>query len=258
MDYLRLSQPLRQSDRCMCLIAIAHLTSAEFPLVIAANRDEFYDRPTRSAHAWTEDPNVIGGRDLRAGGSWLAVRHGGRFAAVTNVRDAGRAEGGPSRGLLVSDFVRGIGAPPLAYAQAIRGEQYSGFHLIVGDAAALVHCSNSTRGAAVIEPGVFAISNAPPGTHWPKVDVGRDHLAGAMSRHRAPDALADDLLGFLSTPRGKPIEAEVFVHTPVYGTRSSTVIIEESDGAILFVEQNYNATGARDGDAGRFRLPLRS
>src|ERR1700682_4011019 len=153
----------------MCLIAIAHLTSAVFPLVIAANRDEIYDRPTRPAHAWTEDPNVIGGRDLRAGGSWLAVRRGGRFAAVTNVRDAGRAEGGPSRGLLVSDFVLGTGAPPLAYARAIRGEQYSGFHLIVGDAGVLVHCSNSTRGAAVIEPGVFAISNAPAGAHWPKV-----------------------------------------------------------------------------------------
>jgi uncharacterized protein with NRDE domain len=240
----------------MCLIAIAHLTTAVFPLVIAANRDELYDRPTRPAHAWTEDPSVVGGRDLRAGGSWLAARRGGRFAAVTNVRDA-RAEGGPSRGLLVSDFVRGIGAPPLAYARAIRGQQYSGFHLIVGDAGTLVHCSNSPSGATVIEPGVFAISNATPGAHWPKVDIGRDHLAGAMSRHSAPDALADDLLGFLSTPRGKPIEAEVFVHTPLYGTRSSTVIIEESDGAILFVEQNYDATGARDGDARRFRFPSR-
>jgi uncharacterized protein with NRDE domain len=89
------------------------------------------------------------------------------------------------------------------------------------------------------------------------VDAGSDHLSGALSRHRMPDALADDLLGFLSTPRGKAIEAEVFVHTPLYGTRSSTVIIEESDGAILFVEQNYNATGARDGDAVRFRLQIR-
>src|SRR6202035_5668111 len=118
----------------MCLIAIAHRVSKEWPLVIAANRDEQYARPTRAAHAWKENPEVIGGRDLRAGGSWLAVRRGGRFAAVTNVRGVGRGgrfagvttvrgvggEGGPSRGLLVSGFVL-EDEPPLPYAKAIRG-----------------------------------------------------------------------------------------------------------------------------------------
>src|SRR5207247_9928186 len=101
----------------MCLIAIAHRVSKEWPLVIAANRDEQYARPTRAAHAWKENPEVIGGRDLRAGGSWLAVRRGGRFAAVTNVRGVGweGGEGGPSRGLLVSGFVRGDELP-LSYA----------------------------------------------------------------------------------------------------------------------------------------------
>src|SRR2546425_10576574 len=123
----------------MCLIAVAN-GSQKFPLVIAANRDEFYARPTRPAHAWDDDPRVIGGRDLRAGGSWLAVRRGGRFAAVTNVRGVG-GEGGPSRGLLVSGFVL-EDEPPLPYAKAIRGDAYAGFYLIVGDGDVVV-CHNA-------------------------------------------------------------------------------------------------------------------
>src|SRR5436190_627896 len=119
----------------MCLIAVAHLASARWPLVIAANRDEFFDRPARAAHAWDDAPDVIGGRDLQAGGSWLAVTRGGRFAMVTNVRPSGPAEAGPyttSRGALVSDFIRG-GVAPLAYAEGVERERYAGFHLVTGE-----------------------------------------------------------------------------------------------------------------------------
>ncbi len=229
----------------MCLIAIARNAAAKFPLVIAANRDELYARPTRPAHAWEDDPRVIGGRDLRAGGSWLAMRRGGRLATVTNVRGVGREEGGPSRGLLVADFVRGD-ASPMEYARSIRGDQYAGFHLIVGDGE-LVHCSNF--GVIGTIEGLFAISNAPPGARWEKVDVAREFLAAAIERHDSADDLAEDLLRFLATARGGPIEREVFVHLRAYGTRSSTVIVGD-----LFVEQNYGPTGARDGAAARFRL----
>jgi uncharacterized protein with NRDE domain len=234
----------------MCLISIAH-NASKFPLVLAANRDELYARPTRPAHVWEDDPRVIGGRDLRAGGSWLAVRKGGgRLAAVTNVRGMGREEGGPSRGLLVSQFVRGDDSP-MAYAQSIRGEEYAGFHLIVGDGE-IVHRSNATPVASI--EGLFAISNAPPGAHWPKVDLAREFLAGAIERNNTADDLANDLLRFLSTPRGAPIDREVFVTSSAYGTRSSTVIILEASGAGLFVEQNYSAGGKRDGAALRFYL----
>jgi uncharacterized protein with NRDE domain len=238
----------------MCLIAIAHNVSDRWPLVIAANRDEFYARPTRPAHRWVDDPRVIGGRDLRAGGSWLAMRRGGRFATVTNVRGAGREEGGPSRGLLVSDFVRGDEAPR-AYAQRVveRGDDYAGFHLIIGDGD-VVHCLNGGAEVASID-GLFAISNALPGTHWPKVDIARDYLAEILERFEEPDELAGDLLRFLSTSRGAAIDGEVFVTSSVYGTRSSTVITINSGGEILFMEQNYGSRGVRDGDAMRFRLP---
>ena len=219
----------------MCLIAIAHGASPKFPLVIAANRDEFYARPTRPAHAWEDDPRVVGGRDLRAGGSWLALRPGGRFAAITNVRGAGR-EGGPSRGGLVTDFVRGD-ASPLDYAHSIRGEEYAGFHLIVGDGE-IVHLSNA--GVIGTIEGVFAISNAPPGAEWEKTTIARDFLSDALKRNDDDEALANDLLHFLSTPRGGPIEREIFVRTPVYGTRSSTVIVGD-----LFVEQTHGDSSRR-------------
>ena len=159
---------------------------------------------------------MIGGRDLRAGGSWLAARPGGRFAAITNVRGVGR-EGGPSRGLLVADFVRGD-ATPLEYARSIRGDEYAGFHLLAGDGQ-IIQISNS----GVIGPidPLFAISNAPLGTHWPKVDLARDFLREAIDRHDSADALADDLLRFLSTARGTAIEGEVFVTSPMYGTHGN-------------------------------------
>jgi uncharacterized protein with NRDE domain len=233
----------------MCLIAIAHNASRKWPLVLAANRDELYARPTRPAHVWDDDARIIGGRDLQAGGSWLALQRGGRFAAVTNVRGIGREEGGPSRGLLVADFVRGE-ETPLDYARSIRGDDYAGFHLIVGDRD-IVHRANHPNVASIDR--LFAISNAPPGAHWPKVDLARDFLVGALERHQGTDNLANDLLQFLSTPRGMPIESEVFVTSSAYGTRSSTVIIRDADGGILFVEQNYGPRGVRDGAAVRFQ-----
>jgi uncharacterized protein with NRDE domain len=237
----------------MCLIAIARGVSPKWPLVIAANRDEFYARPTRPAQAWDEDPRVIGGRDLRAAGSWLAWRKGGRFAAVTNVRGSGRGEGGPSRGLLVSDFVLGDD-PPMPYARAIDGSAYAGFHLIVGDGD-VVHCSNAGAGPESVD-GIFAISNAAPGSQWEKVDIARDFLSEALKHEVDDDALVAAILKFLGSARGGPIEREVFVASPSYGTRSSTVIILDADDDVLFVEQNYGVGGTPDGAPHRFRIPF--
>ncbi len=231
----------------MCLIAVAHLASARWPLVIAANRDEFFDRPTRAAHAWDDAPDVIGGRDLQAGGSWLAVTRGGRFAMVTNVRGSGPAEAGPytpSRGALVADFVRG-GIAPLAFAERVERQRYAGFHLVTGEAGGVVAHVSSDMPARALEPGIFAVSNAPAAIDWPKIVYARE----AMTRALASENLEEDLMRFLTTPRGAPIESEVFVSIPEmrYGTRASTLVIASSDGAIDFTERT--AAGAA-----RFRL----
>jgi len=233
----------------MCLIAIAHNASPKFPLVVAANRDELYARPTRPAHVWEDDARIVGGLDLRAGGTWLALRRGGRFGAITNVRGAGR-EGGASRGTLVAGFVRGETAP-MDFAKSIRGSDYAGFHLILGDGDC-VHVTNSGEIGPV--DGIFAISNAAAGEHWEKVDIAGDFLRAAIDRNEETDDLAYELLEFLSTSRGGPIEREVFVTSPEYGTRSSTVILCDVFGDYLFVEQNFGPNGERQGDKVKLTL----
>jgi uncharacterized protein with NRDE domain len=236
----------------MCLIALAWRVRDDLPLVVAANRDEFYDRPTRAAHAWDDAPHVLGGRDLRAGGGWLAVAGGGRFAAVTNIRYA-QVEGGPSRGALVADFVRGDESA-LAFLDrlAARAAEYAGFHLIVGDGGTLAHFSNADARPSVLPPGIFGVSNAPPGVEWPKVALARDAVAQALHA-REPGAVAGELLSFLTTPRGAAIESEVFVALPErgYGTRASTVVLVDAAGNAALHERAGGVTTSLAADATR-------
>jgi uncharacterized protein with NRDE domain len=208
----------------MCLIAIAVRASTRFPLVIAANRDELYDRPTRALHVWDDDPNIAGGRDLRAGGSWLAVTRDGRFAAVTNIRGLDDPPTPRSRGALVGDFVRS-GIAPLEYAEDIRPEEYAGFHLIAGDRHHVAHVASDAT-ARLLDDGIFAISNAPAAVDWPKIGLAREAMAAALNGD-----VVDDLMRFLTTSCGGPIEEEVFVSLPDrgYGTRSSTVVLITRD-----------------------------
>src|SRR5438874_147463 len=213
----------------MCLIAVAHRVSEMFPLVIAANRDELYDRPARAAHAWDEDPRVLGGRDLRAGGSWLAISQHSRFAAITNIR--GARTDGPSRGLLVSNFVLSD-TDAVSYINSIERHAYAGFHLIVGDGDTIAHVTNANDAPpSLIAPGsIFAVSNGAPGDDWPKVELAREAMQNAIVQ---PERLLD----FLTTRRGGPVEQEVFVVSRDYGTRSSTVITVDKNGAVTLTER---------------------
>ncbi|HLM67041.1 MAG TPA: NRDE family protein, partial [Longimicrobium sp.] len=170
----------------MCLIAFAHAAHPAFRLVVAANRDEAYARPTVPAGWWADAPDVLAGRDLREGGTWMGVTRGGRFAAVTNFRDPGFAQiaGAPSRGALVADFLRGpADADAEAYAHALsaRAAEYNGFNLLVGDAVGLFYLSNRAPGVRRLEPGVYALSNHLLDTPWPKVVRARRAMADALA-----------------------------------------------------------------------------
>ena len=227
----------------MCLIAIAHLVSPRYPLVIAANRDEDHLRPSREAHAWEDAPEVIGGRDLLLGGTWLAMTRDGRFGAVTNLRGAtARAR---SRGFLVRDFVVND-ASPLEYAQSIAIDQYAGFHLLVGEAGGEVAYVASAVHA--LAPGIYGISNAPEGEHWPKEATA----IAAMRLALEGDDPVEELLTFLATPRGggDPMQ-EVFINGERYGTRSSTVIVATPD-RLVFAEQSFGPGGVRVGERRKF------
>ena len=214
----------------MCLIALAHLASSQFPFVLAANRDEEYARPTHAAAFWDDAPEVFGGRDAVAGGSWLAVTRNGRFAAVTNLR--GATARSRSRGELVSGFVRSH-VEPLAYAQSLDVAQYAGFHLLVGEIGRTVVYVESSGGIVSLEPGIYAFSNAPAGEHWPKEQFAID----AMERALSAEAVTNELLSFLTTRRNTgAVESEVFIESERYGTRASTVIVADGD-EFSFVEQ---------------------
>ena len=232
----------------MCLIALAHRASKQWPLVIAANRDEFFARPARAAQWWDDAPDVFGGRDLQAGGSWMAITRGGRFAMVTNVRGFPEPDQARSRGALVADFVKGD-APPLEYAREVERARYAGFHLVCGEAGGVVAHVSSDEAARGLEPGIFAVSNAPAAIDWPKIAYARE----AMERALAADDIKGELMRFLTTPRGGPIENEVFVSVPEmgYGTRASTVVLVDAEGAIDFTERSAA------GEA-RWRSPSRS
>lgn len=239
----------------MCLIAMALDAHPAYRLVIAANRDELYTRPAAPAGWWPDAPDVLAGRDLREGGTWMGVTRAGRVAAVTNYRDPGLAqkEGAPSRGALVADFLRGSAdAEAYAHGLARRAAEYNGFNLLVGDEGGLFYLSNRAEGVRRLQPGIYGLSNALLDTPWPKVVRAKRSMADALAAAEgdawdgalwemladrviaADDSLPDTGMGMdrerlLSPP---------FIRTEVYGTRASTVLTMSADGEVRFVERS--------------------
>ena len=239
----------------MCLAFVAIDAHARYPLVIAANRDEYHARVAEPAHWWPE--GILAGRDLLAGGTWLGVSRQGRWALVTNVRDAGHNDkSAPSRGSLVVDALGDPQAPMLAAAAALRGPRRNGFNLLVGDRASAAYASNRASGALLLEPGIHGLSNHLLDSDWPKVARGRHafkaSLAGAdvdiesvfaQLRDARPAAEAD------LPHTGVPLQWEqrlssAFIVSPAYGTRCSTVVTLARDGVVRFIERSFDAGGA--------------
>ena len=253
----------------MCLIVLAWRTQARFPLIVAANRDEYFLRPAAPAGFWDDHPGVLAGRDLEAGGTWLGITLAGRFAALTNYRNpADKKTGAPSRGALVSEFLTGKAAPK-AYVQELekRGSEYNGFGLLVGDAGSMYFLSNRGSHAVRVEPGVHGLSNHLLDTPWPKVEKGKAKLAARLDQPfdaEAAFALLDDTErardGELPST-GVSLELEErlsAIRIPAvggYGTRCSTVLALGMDGKIEFHERSYREDGSVSGTVG-YRLTL--
>jgi len=236
----------------MCLILVAWKTQADYPLVVAANRDEFFARPTQPAEFWPESPEVLAGRDLQAGGTWLGITRQGRFAALTNFRDpAAQHPAAASRGELVAEFLQGRqSAPEYLKAVGAKARSYNGFNLLVGDGQHLCWFSNVSGQALPLEPGVYGICNHLLDTPWPKVEAAKSALGDALAT--LPDRTAFFRLLCDNTihpdealPRtGVSLEWErllsaAFVKAPGYGTRSSSVLVVGKDGAAVFEEQTW-------------------
>jgi uncharacterized protein with NRDE domain len=250
----------------MCLILVAWRVHPGYPLVVAANRDEFFRRPTAAAAFWKDAPQILAGRDLEAGGTWMGVTRNGRFAALTNFRDpAQNRSGAPSRGSLVADFLAGDEAPH-AYLQrvAAHGSRCNGYNLLVGDGNTLWWASNMGGEPRQLEPGVYGVSNHLLDTPWPKVGAGKTALADALDRLPDDQALFtllqdDDIHPDEHLPQtGVPLDWErllssAFVKSPDYGTRGSTVLCIGQDGWTSFDEQTWLA-GAQRGQRRRYRF----
>lgn len=241
----------------MCLILFALDAHPEHRLVVAANRDEFYARPTAPAGWWPDAPEVLAGRDLRAGGTWMGVTRGGRFAAVTNYREmAPPPPDAPSRGALVTGFLRAEGgAGEWMRALAPRALAYAGFNLLAGEAGGpLLWLSNrAEEGPRELGPGVYGLSNALLDTPWPKVERGKAGLRAALAG--AGEALEASLFRVLADAEPAPDAAlprtgvgtereralsSLFIATPEYGTRSSTVLLAGRDGRVRMTERRLD------------------
>lgn len=239
----------------MCLIVFAWRPGHELPLVMAANRDEFYDRPSLPLAPWPDMPGVIAGRDQQAGGTWLGVGPGGRFAALTNIRDPRQPPRGRSRGELAIQFLSGpLGPQDFLRELVQRAGDYSAFNLLLGDQQQL-WLLNSRAGEPVQLPaGLYGLSNAELDTPWPKVEKAKALLDECLIAPQIPslldllhdsqqveDARLPDTGVGLNTER---LLSSIFIATRSYGTRASTVLLVRADGSRTLVERSYGPCGA--------------
>ena len=251
----------------MCLILFAFQASNEYPLVVAANRDEAYARPTAAAAFWPDHPYVYGGRDLEMGGAWMGLTLSGRFAAVTNFRDGYPKAGAPrSRGELVGGYLTGH-ADAHAYLQTVAARQteYAGFGTLAGTLQSLWFLSNYGQGVQAVAPGVHGLSNHLLDTPWPKVASGKQALAALLQNSEpalqekcfdmlgdrsvaAAHALPDTGIGL---PREKALGAKFIAVDDRYGTRACTVIIVDRKGSVTYAERSFGAHGRFLGEVSR-------
>lgn len=229
----------------MCLVVLAYKVHPGYPLMVAANRDEFHDRPTKPLHFWEDAPHILAGRDERAGGTWMGLTTAGRFAALTNYRDLRRPQvQGPSRGALVKHVLEqelGDGSTSI----------YPGFNLIHGHFGDLSYHSNITGVRMALEPGIHGLSNHLLNTPWPKVQRAKAGMEAAV-RGSKPDV--EGLFALLADAEPAPDEAlpdtgigleweralsPIRIRTDGYGTRCSTVVLVDVEGNARYMERTY-------------------
>ena len=243
----------------MCLIVFAWRPGHAQPLVVAANRDEFYARPAKPLAQWVDTPQVYAGRDLEAGGTWLGVGANGRFAALTNIREPHKPPSRRSRGELVSDFLSGNQSIGEYFADVgRRSVEYAGFNLLLGTADQLWHYNSQDVAPQLLDAGVYGLSNAGLDTPWPKLLKARAALAEVLN-----DPQPQALLALLSDRQTAPFSdlpdtgvglatesllSSVFISSPSYGTRASTALIVNADGSRLMVEHSFGPLGGRLGE----------
>ena len=255
----------------MCLVAVAFRHHPDYPLVVVANRDEFYERPALPADFWDDHPHILAGRDLEAGGTWFGVNRHGHWATVTNYRGGGLGSNMRSRGDLPADFLsqsgRGESTPlrtPFTYASDIitQAQHFRGFSLLAGDTSELAYCSNANlddkNALQTLDSGIYTLSNDVLDTPWPKAEYARQQLSAVLDQPGKLDT--NNLLAILGSQTpfpddqlpGYPFEngslalqaertlSSPFIISDSYGTRCTSVLTIDSQGLATFTEQSYH------------------
>ncbi len=240
----------------MCLILFSYQKHPIYQLVLAANRDEFYSRPTAPLGFHDKAGQILSGQDLKHNGTWLGLTKTGRMAAITNFRDPSTiVENAPSRGNLVSDFLASDESSK-AYLEKIKStrKQYNGFNIIVGDVTGIFYYSNREDKIQAIPPGVHGLSNKFLDTPWPKIEKGKACLKEIIAAKEKINP--EDLFSILKDhtyppshmlpntgvgPCWEKILSPLFISSKYYGTRSSSIILMEKTGRATFVERTFFA-----------------
>jgi uncharacterized protein with NRDE domain len=245
----------------MCLILLAHNSHPHYPLLVAANRDEYHQRPATTAAYWPEHPELFAGRDLQAGGTWLGSTRTGRFAAITNHRNPATTPDQPrTRGLLTLDFLRGRhNAQNYLQLLADSAHEYAGFNLLLRDETGLYYFSNIEPQICALPAGVYGLSNALLDTPWPKLEAGRQRLKQLLQHKQLECAQLEAVVSDRATAADKDlpntgvgIDAErmlsaQFILSPEYGTRATTSLMLDSQGKTTFRETCFDSHGQQKG-----------
>lgn len=245
----------------MCLVVFAWRSHADYKLVLAANRDEFHERPAQDLHWWPDRPAILAGRDLQAGGTWLAAGKSARFATITNYRERQTPHGNAkSRGELVADFVAGSDAAH-EHLTTIDGSNYAGFSLLAADRESLCYMSNRGDALTGLDAGVYGLSNASLDAPWPKLLRTRDALSQMLSAgvvdesalfrllsDREPARVADIDAGDLPFEFARAVSAP-FITTESYGTRCTSVLLWDNEDRISLAEMRFDSSGNPSGES---------
>jgi len=258
----------------VCLILFAYKASTDWPLVIASNRDEAYERPTQEAQFWSDAPHILAGRDLDKGGTWMGIDKGGRFGALTNFREGPPSvvEAPSSRGKLIESYLRqNLNAQTYLENVISERHQYAGFSTLLGDLKKLYFYSNRMDTISLVDPGVHGLSNALLDDPWPKVEKGIGELNTLLLNPKALSAgllfeMLRDQTTFemallpqtgIDAERERILSAKFIAVDARYGTRSSTVIMVHSSGQVHYEERHFKPFGVcAKNSVFKFQLPF--
>ncbi|MEX0661004.1 MAG: NRDE family protein [Balneolaceae bacterium] len=256
----------------MCLIVFSFKQHNKYPFILAANRDELYDRPSSPARFWKQHPHLLAGKDEKLGGTWLGVTKQGKFAALTNYRDLNNIKkSAPSRGNIVKDFLAD-NQDPLGYLEGLKqsANAFNGFNLLTGSPDQLYHYSNETDDITEIKPGIHGISNAVLNTPWPKVETAKSVFEEVVNGENIDQNRIFKMLKnsepypenqLPKTGLSKEMEKRVspiFIKSKDYGTRCSTLLKIRDDGVVTFIEKTYTPIAGTVTSETRFNFKIKS